>query len=141
MDTRRITRWILMGGIGAGAGALAAYLADPELGEQRRTKVMSRTRQLLNRVRHDAKMSLRDTQHHLAGMAAELRSHLSADEPSSEVLEQRIRSRIGRVISRPRSVHVLCDHGLVTLWGRVPKDEIYRLLHAVRTVPGVREIR
>ena len=141
MNSGKIKQRILIGGVAVGAGALTAYLADPEVGDKRRARLVTNTKRLLQRVGQDAKISLRDTGHRLAGMAASLRSQLRADQPSPEVLEQRIRSRIGRVISRPQCVHVLCDRGLTILWGTVPKNEIYPVLHAVREVPGVHEIQ
>ncbi|HZR27713.1 MAG TPA: BON domain-containing protein, partial [Terriglobales bacterium] len=140
-DTSKLTRWILMGAIGLGAGAITAYLTDPRQGPARRARLVKSSGRLWERAAGHAKKSLLDTQHHLTGISARFHSSLRADEPSGQVLEARVRSRIGRVLSHPRKLHVLCDHGLVTLWGTVPQNEIYQLLRAVKAVPGVKEIQ
>src|SRR5579859_5560712 len=137
----KLTRWILMGGIGLGAGAITAYLTDPRQGPIRRARLVKGAGHLWERATDKVKKSLLDTQHHLTGISARIHSNLRADDPPGQVLEARVRSRIGRVLSHPRKVHVLCDHGLVTLWGTVPGNEIYELLRAVKAVPGVKEIQ
>jgi len=140
-NTNKFSRWILMGGIGLGAGAIAAYLSDPKQGPIRRAKLVKGAGRLWQRTTGEVKKSLVDAQHHLAGVSARFYSSLRVEEPPGQVLEARIRSRIGRVLPHPRKVHVICDHGLVTLWGTVPQDEIYRLLRVVKAVPGVKDIQ
>jgi uncharacterized membrane protein len=140
MNTRKLTNWLWIGGVGLGIGA-AAYFADPTRGPQRRAALAKGAGRLWERAAGEVKKSLVDAQHHLTGMSARLSSSLRAEDPPEQVLEARIRSRMGRVLSHPRKVHVVCDHGLVTLWGTVPENEIYELLRTVKAVPGVKEIQ
>jgi len=56
-------------------------------------------------------------------------------------LLQRIRSKIGHVLTHPTHVQLMADAGgTVTLYGQVPQHEEDRLLATIHAVPGVREI-
>src|SRR5262249_28475012 len=126
--------------VGLGVGA-AAYFADPTRGPQRRAALAKGAGRLWERATGEVKKSLVDAQHHLTGMSARLSSSLRAEDPPEQGPEERIRSRMGLVLSHPRKVHVVCDRGLVTLWGTVPENEIYELLRTVKAVSGVKEIQ
>src|SRR5215471_1024149 len=138
---RSFFRWFCVGGLAATGAAVAAYFTHPKQGAQRRAMLRKRVERLWARASNEVQKSLVDTQHHLSGLSARFRASIQSDAPSGQVLEARVRSRLGHVLSRPRKVHVLCDHGLVTLWGTVPQDEICNLLRAVRAVPGVKEVQ
>lgn len=133
MNTKKIGTCMLLGGIGA---AVAWYFTDPEKGERRR----SSAGRFLEKTRHEGMKTLRDSQNHLTGLAARIRSTIKADEASDRVVEERIRSRMGRVVNSPRKIHVLCDEGAATLWGRVHIDEIQHLIRTVESTPGVKNI-
>jgi uncharacterized membrane protein/gas vesicle protein len=137
MDTKRLTKGML---IGLGAGAVTAYLTDPEFGRIRRAAFAKGAKRILAKAAREGKKSLYDSHNRLAGLAAQWRPHAESDPPSDEVLEQRIRSRIGRVVSHPRKIHVVCDGGTVTLWGMVPQDEISELVRTVEAIPGIKEV-
>ena len=137
MNAKNFTKWTLAG---LCAGAAAAYFAHPEYGKKRRAALADGTRKLLVKAAHEGKKSLYDSQHHLAGMAAMLRTSFSHASPSDRVLEARIRSRLGREVSHPRAIHVVCDGGVAILWGLVWEKELAPLLEAVGKIPGVREV-
>jgi len=137
MNTKKIGTCMLLGGIGA---AVAWYFTDPEKGERRRSSVATTAGRLLEKTRHEGMKTLRDSQNHLAGLAARIRSTIKVDEASDRVVEERVRSRMGRVVNSPRKIHVLCDHGAATLWGRVHIDEIQDLIRTVESTPGVKNI-
>ncbi len=134
MNGRKLTAAILFG---LGAGAATLYLADPKHGRKRRADLASGARHFVKKLAHEGEKSLRDSQHRLAGLAAELWPHFQAGTASDRVVEARIRSRLGRVTSHARRIHVLCDHGTATLWGTVHEDELGSLIQAVETIPGV----
>jgi uncharacterized membrane protein len=141
MSTNTLTHGLWIAGIGLGVGAAATYFGNPKRGARRRAALARGTEHLCERATGEVRRSLLDAQHHLTGISARLSSSLTAANPPEQVLEARIRSRIGRVLSQPRKVHVVCDRGLVTLWGGVPENEIYELLRVVRDVPGVKDIQ
>ncbi|MBZ5523685.1 MAG: SRPBCC family protein [Acidobacteriia bacterium] len=139
MSNNKTSRWMLLGGLGAAAAAV--YFADPKRGAQRRANFARGAGNLFEKAKAEGERSIRDLQNQLAGISARLRSHFELGEVSDRVVEERVRSRIGRIASHARRIRVLCDHGVVTLWGPVFNEEVPELLHAVNGLPGVREVR
>ena len=137
MDTRSLTKSILFG---LASGAAAAYFAHPELGKRRRAALAGGAKKLLGKAAHESKKCLHDTQHRLAGLAAKLGTNLKHEAPSDQVIEARIRSCMGRIVAHPRSIHVVCDRGIVTLWGMILGEELPRLIKAIEKVSGVTEL-
>ena len=137
MDSKRVTQGMLLG---LGAGTVAAYLTDPDFGKSRRTALARNAGKFLKKAALVAADSLSDSEHRLAGVVAKVRRNFEQGKTSDQVIEQRIRSRIGRVVSHPRKVHVLCDRSVATLWGLVLEQEASRLIEAVKRVRGVREV-
>ena len=126
--------------VGAGAGAGLMYLLDPDQGNRRRALV----RDQLVRARHltgDAMdATSRDVRNRARGVVAELRSRLLPGDVSDDVLQERVRARLGQVIRYARSIETDVDNGRVTLRGPVLADDVARLLRRVGQVPGVREV-
>lgn len=137
MDSKRLTIGMLLG---LGAGTAAAYLADPQLGKRRRAALARNTGKFFKKAVQATSDSLIDAQNHLAGAIAGIKRNLEHREASDQVIEQRIRSRVGRVVSHPRKIHVVSDRGVATLWGVVLEKEVSSLIETVERVPGVREV-
>jgi hypothetical protein len=80
----------------------------------------------------------RDLSNRTRGFISGIKALLSNDDTSTDVLVERIRSRIGRAISPPHAIHVIADSsGWVALDGPVLADEVQSLLKEVNAVPGV----
>jgi uncharacterized membrane protein len=137
MNAKKLTTGVLLG---LGAGVATAYLTDPEVGKKRRAALAGEARKLFDNATHETRKSLTDSGHRLKGVFARLRTNLKNEPPSDAVLEARVRSRMGRVVSHPKKVHVLCDRGVVTLWGLVPEEEISALIVETEKIPGVIEV-
>lgn len=60
---------------------------------------------------------------------------------SDEHLRQRIRARMGHLISHPKALHVEVDDGRVQLTGRVIGKELGRLLEEISAMRGVCQVR
>jgi uncharacterized membrane protein len=69
-----------------------------------------------------------------------MRSCLTSEDVSDEVLTERVRSRLGGLISHPSALEVNAEQGHVTLRGPVLRDEASRLLKGVAAVRGVRDV-
>jgi len=65
---------------------------------------------------------------------------VAPDQPTDDVLEQRIRSSIGRLLRFPRLVKVHAHGATAILEGAVPADEAAALIRHVRAVRGVAEV-
>jgi hypothetical protein len=74
------------------------------------------------------------------GVVAEAGAALRRENVSDDVLVRRVRSQLGRAVSKPRDVEVLADEGRVTLRGVVRVREVERLLSRVSRVRGVRGV-
>jgi uncharacterized membrane protein len=137
MNIKKSTKWMLFG---LGAGAAAGCLAYSEFGQEKLAAMAKGSRRLLRQAAHEGKKSLLDSKHKLAGLAAELSNHWKQQGTSDPVLEERIRSHMGRVVSHPRRIHVVCDHGVAVLWGVILEREISRLIQVVEGIAGVRDV-
>jgi uncharacterized membrane protein len=132
-------RWMLLGGLAAGAAAL--YFLDPDQGQKRRTAFATKAKRMGKSVAEEASKSGRDAWHQVAGNARKIWNRVSWEQPDDDILVERIRARLGRIVSHPPDVHVASDHGTITLWGRAPNREIYAMVRTLGSMHGVREIR
>jgi uncharacterized membrane protein len=125
----------LLSGVLVGAGLM--YLLDPDKGRRRRALLRDQFRGSMRDLNQGFDASVRDLRHRSYGVLAETRSRFTRDDADAPVLEARVRSRLGRVVSHPGAVHVMSADGVVTLSGQVLASELDGLLAAVRSVPGV----
>jgi len=128
------------------AGAGLMYLLDPDRGAARRSQVCDQLSGTLSRMGNFFRKSGRDLANRVTGTETQDGNRSSSprnaqEDSDGERLLQRIRADLGRVLSFPAQVQLMCDaNGAVTLYGRVPAAESERLLSAVRSVPGVRQV-
>jgi len=61
-------------------------------------------------------------------------NHQAADD---EVIAERVRAKMGRLVSHPHAIEVACAQGRVTLSGPVLACEVHRLVAGVESVRGV----
>jgi hypothetical protein len=123
--------------IGLAAGARLMYLLDPDRGKRRRALLRDKVRHGLHKAGDAIETAAVDLGHRAAGLVAETRSRLRKDEVSDAVLVERVRSKIGRVVSHPRAIEVTAGQGRVTLSGPILAEEVNDLLATVAAVRGV----
>lgn len=128
----------LVAGFLLGAGLM--YLLDPDRGIRRRHGARGRLGRMRRRMGEEIAAAARDVRNRSAGTFAELRSRLSHDDAGDAVIEERIRARLGRLVSHPGAVEVAVVGGEATLLGSVLEGELDDLLHGVRLVRGVRRV-
>lgn len=125
---------------GFGAGTAAMYFLDPDRGARRRAilgdKVSSSVRQLPRAVR----VTRQDLTNRAHGVWAETQHLFSKDDATDQVVEARVRTKLGRIVSHPHAVKVSCDDGNISLSGPIFSDEIPRLLKCVRSIAGVKSV-
>jgi uncharacterized membrane protein len=138
MSAKKFPTFAALGGLGVTAATV--YLFDPEHGRKRRTALAKTGRRFVSAVEEEAARSWKDTAHQLQGVIARV-SRLRDETASDETITERIRSRMGRVVSHPHRIKVASDHGVVTLWGAILKSEVNELLHTVKRVPGVDDVQ
>ncbi len=128
----------LLGGIGLGAGLM--YFLDPRQGRHRRALVRDRLVHLAHEARDAADVTARDAANRAAGLWAEAKNSVTGRTADDRTLAERVRSRLGRCVSHPRTVKVVTGNGVVTLSGPILAGEVENLLAGVRAVPGVSRV-
>lgn len=122
----------------AGLGAGTMYLLDPVRGRRRRARLGEVAAHASHRAQAVAGMTARDVQHRLSGLAARAVDRMVEEQtPADVVLVERVRARLGRLVSHPRAIDVLASGGTVTLSGPVFEAEVEQLMRGVATVAGV----
>lgn len=139
MAGKRAANWMLLGGIAT--ATTAAYFLDRENGHERRARFARTAERLARAIAEGAALGVRDGQHRLVGMTKQAWFAFRHEHLEDRVLVERIRSRMGRIVSHPHKIHVASDDGAVTLWGQASQDERSRLSEAVAGMRGVREVR
>ncbi|HEU4452528.1 MAG TPA: SRPBCC family protein [Gemmatimonadales bacterium] len=128
----------LLTGLAVGAGAM--YLLDPERGARRRSLLRDRSVRASRVLGEGFGTAARDVRNRSTGAAASIRSRLHKDVAGDDVIEQRVRSALGRAVSHPGAIRTAVHEGRVFLSGPVLADELDDLLDTVRRVRGVREV-
>jgi uncharacterized membrane protein len=128
----------LIGGIGLGAGLM--YVLDPDRGRRRRALMRDKATRVINKTGDATGTTLRDTRHRARGLVAGAKSLLKREQVSDEVLIERVRSKMGRVVPHPHSIEVTASQGRVTLRGPILESEVDALLESVSSVQGVTRV-
>lgn len=82
----------------------------------------------------------RDVRNRARGVVAELRARLIPADVSDDVLEERVRARLGQTVRYARSIETSVVDGGVTLRGPVLADDVARVVRRIGQVPGVRGV-
>jgi uncharacterized membrane protein len=128
----------LTGALGLGAGL--AYLLDPDRGRRRRALASDQMISAAHAAGDAVETTSRDVRNRALGTIASVRSRFAADEVSDDVLEERVRARLGSVVRHPGSIEVSARDGCVTLRGPILAGDVNRLLRRVGAVRGVRSV-
>lgn len=127
-----------LGGAGLGAGLL--YLLDRQAGARRRARLRDKAAHAVKQAGDALGMVAADVAGRSHGIRPRIRHALVHERVDDRVLVERVRARLGRYVSHPRSVGVIAQGGKVTLTGPIIAREAPGLLGSVRRVPGVREV-
>lgn len=125
---------------GTAVGAVVAYYADPVRGRRRRSLLRDRVLHAYRRFGNFLDAALRDLTHRSQGIVAEVRNKLASEEVTDDVLVQRARSRLGRVVSHPSAIEVKAHQGTLVISGPVLAHEVNHLLRGMRSLRGVRQL-
>jgi uncharacterized membrane protein len=129
---------LMAGGIGLGAALM--YMLDPDRGSRRRALVRDKLASAANTIPNAIGVTARDLSNRAEGLASQVTSLFSSKEVTDEVLVQRVRSKMGRVVTHPHAIQVKADHGRVTLSGPILAREVDDLLATVSLVTSVTDV-
>jgi uncharacterized membrane protein len=82
----------------------------------------------------------RDARHRAYGTVASLRSLVRHEEVGDQVLVERVRAKLGRLVSHSHAVHAVASNGTVTLTGAILDGEADRLVRSIGRMRGVRQV-
>jgi hypothetical protein len=136
---RKTAVWI---GVGVGAGLGLMYLLDPKNGRRRRAMIRDKTVHGLKVTGRAIEKTSRHVANATKGVAMTMVSPLRKESlpVSDDVLEHRIRTKMGRAVSNPRAISVSVSEGNIKLSGPVLKSEARRLLSCVSRIRGVNSV-
>src|SRR5438093_8270350 len=122
-------------------GAAAMYFTDPDKGRRRRAIIRDRSRSAVAEILDFVNVAARDAAHRAQGVRAQAQRQVDHGEtPDDLKLIERVRARLGRVVSHPHAIQVGAYNGRVTLSGPILAGEVLQLLEAVRSARDVLEI-
>jgi len=127
---------------GAVAAAGVMYYFDAGSGRRRRAEFGQRSAGAARRGVSRLQAASRDLAHRVYGLGARATARIRRGEVAPTVLVERVRARLGRVVSHPGAVHVSADEQhTVRLTGAVLAWEHEPLRRAIAQVAGVGAIR
>jgi hypothetical protein len=126
--------------LGAAAGMTAMYVFDPDLGRRRRAAARDKIKEAQTSTKKTTGVTARDLWNRTVGTVAEACSYFSDREVSDEVVEGRVRAKLGFLVRHPRAVKTHVSGGRVHLSGPVLADEARQLIDGVAAVRGVRSV-
>jgi hypothetical protein len=125
----------------AALGAAAMYVFDPDKGRRRRAVGRDKIRTMVGDARKFVDVAARDANYRWQGVRAIARRRFRRQSaPDDLMLIERVRARMGRVVSHPHAVQVGANRGRVTLSGPILAREVEPMLETVRAVWGVESI-
>lgn len=137
-NSKRFPSPILLAGVALGAAA--AYFADPHRGRRRRAHARDRAQHLVRTAANAIDRSLRDLTNRVNGLAAQALDCAICVRIPDEVLVERVRTRLGRLVSHPGAIEVRVADSHVMLRGDVLAAEVDRLRATIRHMAGVHEL-
>ena len=122
------------------AGAAAMYYLDPAEGRRRRALVRDKGTAARHDVAGFVRAKGKRATDRVQGAVAELEAGMDDAPVSDEVLHERIRSKLGRVVARPGDVEVEVNGGHVVISGSASAEEMDELARTVAGMPGVSDV-
>jgi hypothetical protein len=132
---RQRTMWLSS----LGMGAATAFLVDPASGNRPR-RIGDAVVHLTHRARDTALSVGRDLRNRTRGVMASARRRMRREHAEDGVIEDRVRTAMGRILSHPHAITVKAQGGRVILDGPIIAAEEHRLVNAVRAVAGVKHV-
>lgn len=127
-------------GAGLGLGTGIMYLLDPDRGKRRRALLRDKFAWAARKTGDGLGVTARDLRNRSQGLITDIQSRFSSEPVDDAVLVDRVRSKLGRIVSHPSAIEVTAQNGNVTLNGPILTAEVPELLTCVKRVQGVNEV-
>jgi BON domain len=130
----------LVFGAGLGLGTGLMFLLDPDRGKRRRALLRDKCVWAARKTGEGVGVTARDLRNRTQGLMTEVQSRFSSGRIDDSVLIDRVRSKLGRVVSHPRAIHVSVQNGRAVLSGPILTAEVPKLLRVAGHVNGVNQV-
>jgi hypothetical protein len=127
-------------GAGLGLGTGLMYLLDPDRGRRRRALLRDKGVWAARKTGECLEVTARDLRNRSQGIISELQSRFSSEPVDDSVLVDRVRAKLGRIVSHPSAIEVTAQNGNVTLSGPILAAEVPELLACANCISGVNEV-
>ncbi len=142
-DKPRTGRFWLVAALGAGLGAIASFLLDPQRGRSRRAQFAGQAGALVRDVARMAERGGRMIGSRVGGAAeAVQRGGQEGPMPNDASLAMKVESELFRDPDIPKGdININAEQGIVVLRGEVPDEGMKEKLEKeTRSIPGVWEV-
>src|SRR5687768_17465265 len=123
-------------GAGLGLGSGLMFLLDPDRGKRRRALLRDKCAWSARKTGEAAQVTARDLRNRAQGIASSVQSTFRSEPVDDQKLTERVRSKLGRVVSHPHAIGVTVLDGVVTLSGPILTEEVPYLLAEANRVSG-----
>jgi BON domain len=124
-------------GAGLGLGTGLMYLLDPDRGRRRRALLRDKGAWAVRKTGDCIQVTAHDLRNRMQGIT---HVHSSSEPVDDRKVAERVRSKLGRVVSHPGAIEVEAQNGAVTLSGPILVEEMPELLSCVNGVRGVNQV-
>ena len=126
----------LLVSLGLGAGLM--YFLDPQQGNRRRALVRDRVNGVVNSLDYSLDTATQDMRNRTRGVLSEMLAKLSDQGTPDWILEERVRTALGRLSRHARTITVEADGGgYIHLSGPVLREERYDIVKTAERTRGV----
>ena len=123
-----------------GIGASLMYVLDPLYGRRRRSLVRDQLTHFATVADQALGVTARDLTNRTRGLVARGRARLYPDQAGDDIVERRVRAKLGQYVSHPGSIGIVVHDGRVFLSGPILASEVDPLVAALSSVRGVKGI-
>lgn len=125
----------LLTSFGLGAGLM--YFFDPRLGNRRRALVRDKMNSLVTDIDDSLDVAKEDLRNRARGVLAEMSAKLTDQGAPDWILEERVRTNLGRVARHARAVDVQADGGQIYLRGPALREDVDTIVKTAARTRGV----
>lgn len=124
--------------MGLGAGLM--YFFDPRQGNRRRAILRDKALSLVNEVDDSIDVAMEDMRNRARGVLAEMSARLSDQGAPDWILEERVRSNLGRLARRSGAVEIRADGGRILLSGSALRNDVQEIERTAARTRGVHAV-
>ena len=128
----------LLMSLGLGAGLM--YFGDPKQGNRRRGLLRDRLNSWVNSMDRFLEKATRDARNRTRGTLAEMSARLSDEKTADWILEERVRSKLGRQSGQTDALQVRAENGMVYVTGPALHSDVDSILKTATRTRGVHAV-